>query len=371
MEQKKLGFGLMRLPVLDPKDTTKIDMAQMEEMVDTFLEKGFTYFDTAYVYHKFQSEIAMREALVKRHPRESFTVATKLPVIRLEAEGDQERIFDEQLEKCGVTYFDYYLLHNMAKKSYANAEKFDSFGFAAAKKAEGKIKNLGFSFHEKADFLDEILTAHPEVDFVQLQINYLDWENESVQSRKCWEVARKHGKKIIIMEPVKGGALANVPDAVKKLLADCHPDWSPASWAIRFAASLEGVIMVLSGMSNTEQLSENTAFMADFEPLGEKELAVLKEAAEIISQFEKIPCTACQYCVDGCPQQIPIPEFFAMYNEEKPTLDTGFSENEAYLKLAENRGKASSCIACGQCEEACPQHIEIIDCLKKVKAVFE
>lgn len=323
------------------------------------------------MYHHFQSEIALREALVKRHPRDSFTVASKLPVSFLKAEGDQERIFEEQLEKCGVDYFDYYLLHNLGTEKYATAQKYDSFAFVKAQQAAGRVKRMGFSFHDKAEVLDRILTDHPETEFVQLQINYLDWDSEGVQSRKCLEVARKHGKPVIVMEPVKGGVLANLPKAAKALLAELHPDWSPAAWALGFAASLEGVEMVLSGMSNRVQLVENTEFMKDFEPLTGQEMAALKQAAEIISKFERIPCTDCRYCVDGCPQNIPIPGYFALYNEKKPTLDKKLSGDEDYKKLSENRGKASDCVACGQCEAACPQHIEIIDGLKQIERVFE
>ena len=239
----------MRLPLAESGNFAAVDVAEVERMVDTFLERGFTYFDTAYMYHDFRSECVVREALVERHPRERFTLATKLPTMFLKAEGDQERIFDEQLSKCGVDYFDYYLLHNLNISNYETVERFDSFAFAARMKAEGRIRHLGFSFHDSAELLDEILTAHPETEFVQLQINYLDWDNESIQSRRCYEVARRHGKPIVVMEPVKGGSLAKVPAAAERLLRAVHPDRSPASWAIRYAASLEGVMMVLSGMS--------------------------------------------------------------------------------------------------------------------------
>ena len=318
---KKLGFGMMRLPLTEPENFSAIDIPQVEKMVDMFIDRGFTYFDTAYMYHNHLSECVVRDALVKRHARNSFTLASKLPTMMLSKEGDQERIFAEQLQKCGVDYFDYYLLHSLNKANYKNACRLGSFDFVAQLKKEGKIRHVGFSFHDTAELLDEILTAHPEVEFVQLQINYLDWDNESIQSRKCYETARRHGKPIVVMEPVKGGALARVPKEAQMLFENTRQGMSPASWAIRYAASLEGVMMVLSGMSSLEQLDENTSFMRDFRPLSQDEQRAIEQAVGIINRSIAIPCTACRYCVEGCPQHIAIPEYFALYNADKQSVN--------------------------------------------------
>lgn len=369
---KKLGFGLMRLPLRKADDAGSVDLDAVCKMVDLFLERGFTYFDTAYMYHNSQSEAVLRESLVKRHPRESFTVATKLPVMFLKQKEDVERIFEEQLEKCGVSYFDYYMLHSLNASYYRTAEKFDAFSFLEKKKAEGKIKQIGFSYHDGAELLDEILTKHPEVDFVQLQINYIDWDDESIQSGKCHAVAVKHHKNIIVMEPVKGGTLAQLPEQVTRVFHEMHPHMSDASWAIRYAASLQNVIMVLSGMSNWEQLIDNTEYMREFMPLSAEEQTVLRKAVETLRASIAIPCTACGYCVAGCPQNIPIPKYFSLYNKEKHNLGKGDSTQRAsYETYAPDYGKASECIGCGQCETACPQHLQIIEGLKSVAEVFE
>lgn len=369
---KKLGFGMMRLPLLNCEDAKSVDFEQVCRMVDRFLESGFTYFDTAYMYHDYESERIVQKALVARHPRESFALASKLPSMFLKEAGDQERIFAEQLEKCGVEYFDYYLVHNLNTKNYEIAQRFDSFGFVSNLKKEGKVRKMGFSFHDTAEVLDRILSEHPEVDFVQIQLNYLDWEHESIQSRLCYETCVRHGKPVIVMEPVKGGTLAVVPERVRKLFSSVHPDWSVASWAIRFAATQKNVFMVLSGMSDMQQMEDNLSYMAEFAPLTEKELALLPEAVRLIYADIAVGCTSCRYCVEGCPKNIDIPKLFEVYNAEMRAPNTNReAHEEVYKNLTDMHGKASDCIRCKKCEKACPQHIKITTALKKVAETFE
>ena len=373
MAQKKLGFGLMRLPSLDPNDPGKIDMEQTKQMVDTFLERGFTYFDTAWMYCAFQSERAAKEALVERHPRDSFTLATKLHSGFIKTKEDRDRIFNEQREKTGVEFFDYYLLHDINAHSLDVYNALDCFSWIREKKAQGLVRHIGFSFHDHADLLDRILTEHPEVEFVQLQINYLDWDSEGVQSRKCYEVAEKHGKPVIVMEPVKGGTLAKVPRAVEEMFKAHAPEASVPSWAIRFAASKPNVKIVLSGMSNMAQLLDNTGYMQDFRPLDAGEEACVEKAVSIINANIAVPCTGCSYCTEGCPMHIAIPRYFSLYNtdlQEAPGKDWT-PQREYYDNLTKEFGKASACIACGQCEDVCPQHLPIIEHLKKVSQRYD
>ncbi len=370
-EMKKLGFGMMRMPLQNPEDVTSVDLEQVCKMVDAYLEQGFIYFDTAYMYHKYVSECVIKKALVERYPREQFLLADKMPLSHLKPDSSLEAFFQEQLDKCGVEYFDYYLLHNISKSSYETAEQHDAFAFINQKKAEGKVRRTGFSFHADAQMLEEILAKHhDEVEFVQLQLNYLDWDNDYIQSRLCYEVCRRYGKDVIVMEPVKGGLLAKVPETVEQMMREVSPNLSPASWAIRFAAGLEGVIMVLSGMSDLEQLLDNTSYMKEFQPLSEQEQRVIRQAAELIQAGTAVACTKCRYCVEGCPKQIAIPEYFALYNSQK--LFGGKSNADGYYgNYLDKHGRAGDCIGCGKCERICPQHLKISELMKDVSAVFD
>ena len=371
---KKLGFGLMRMPVNGPMNQADVDVEQVKKMVDLFIENGFTYFDTAWMYNNFASEGVAKAALVDRYPRDRFTLATKLHNAFFNSFEDRDKIFNEQLRKTGAGYFDYYLLHGIEAGSYPHFEKFDCFSWLLEKKAQGLVKHAGFSFHDSPELLDEILTKHPEMEFVQLQINYLDWESPWIQSRKVYETAVKHGKPVIVMEPVKGGTLAKVPPEAEKLLKAAAPNLSVPSWAIRFAASLPGVMMVLSGMSSIAQMEDNLSYMKDFQPLSEADVALTKQVAAIINAQIAVPCTGCAYCTSGCPMQIAIPKYFSLYNEDmrENLAEKGWTVNFTnYDKLTEKFGKAGDCIGCGQCESVCPQHLPIIEKLRDVSAHFD
>lgn len=372
--EKKLGFGLMRLPQNDPADAADIDIEQVKKMVDLFMEKGFTYFDTALMYNGFASESAAKEVLTSRYDRSSYTLATKLHAGFFNSHEEMDEVFEGQLEKTGVEYFDYYLLHGIEAAMLPKYEKFDAFSWLLDKKAQGLVKHAGFSFHDSPELLDEILTRHPEMEFVQIQLNYLDWESQWIQSRRVLEVANKHGKPVIVMEPVKGGTLAKVPEEAEKMLAELDPEMSVPSWAVRFAASQPGVMLVLSGMSNIEQMQDNLSYMEDFKPLTEEEQEVCFRVADVINSQIAVPCTACHYCTEGCPMKICIPEYFSIYNEDmrEDLEEKGWTINFTnYQILNEKFGKASDCIGCGQCEGVCPQHLPIIDYLKDVAAHYE
>lgn len=363
-EVSKLGFGLMRLPKKEPN----MDMEQVKQMVDLFMKAGFTYFDTAYVYQG--SEAAAKEALVDRYPRESYTLATKLNASAADSEEAAKMEFQTSLERTGAGYFDYYLLHALMEDNYKKYDQYHLWDFVKEQKAKGLIKHIGFSFHGGPKLLEQLLKVHPETEFVQLQINYADWESPTVASRANYEVARKFGKSIVIMEPVKGGGLADPPEAVKSLFTGHHQDMSAASWAVRFAASLDGIITVLSGMSNIEQMEDNLSYMKAFKPLDEEERKIIQEAQRILGQSSTIPCTACHYCTEGCPKRIPIPEIFQAMNRQ---LGNGQKKEAVadYQKVTDSAGKASECINCKQCEHACPQHLEITEYLKQCAEALE
>lgn len=363
---KKLGFGLMRLPEKDGK----IDIDQTEEMADLFLENGFTYFDTAYVYFNGESEKAAKRALCDRHERSSFILTSKLPSWVAKNRGEAEKTFYTSLDRTGAGYFDFYLLHSLTNENIHLYDEYDLWNFVQKRKSEGLIKHVGFSFHDNAARLDELLTKHSEVEFVQLQLNYADWESENIQSRKCYEVARKHGKPIIVMEPVKGGSLANLSDVVAKPFRDYDKNASLPSWAIRFSASLDGVITVLSGMSNLAQMNDNISYMRDFKKLNAQELAAVETVRKNLDKVPKIPCTGCKYCMKGCPKGINIPNCFTAMNLYLQYNTLQWAKNK-YSWEASAGHNASDCINCKACERVCPQHIKVPDELKKVAAILE
>ena len=362
----KLGFGLMRLPENDGV----IDHEHVCKMVDKYMEAGMNYFDTAYVYHGGKSEVAAREALVKRYPREDFMVATKLPAWEIKKEEDIERIFSEQLERLGVDYFDFYLLHSIEEgNNYDVYVKYDCFKWGLQKKAEGKIKRFGFSFHRSPELLTEILDKHPEVEFVQIQLNYLDRTNPVVRSQELYDILHERNIPIIVMEPVRGGALASMAPEIEDIFKKKRPESSVASWALRFVGSLPGVMTILSGMSNEEQMNDNIGTFANFEPLSDEEFAIVNQVTDEILRIPQIGCTACKYCCDGCPMKISIPDVFRTINTLRRYPDDWRSKN-FYSGLIQRSGKASDCVGCGQCERVCPQHLPIIDLMKEASEIL-
>ena len=369
-----LGFGMMRLPLVDENDQTSIDFEQVNQMVDAFMDAGFNHFDTAYIYHEGAGENAFKKCVVDRYPRESYKIATKLPLFIITEESQLEPIFAEQLENCGVDYFDYYLLHNVSGFTDTAWKNVDLYLFIQKKKEEGYIKHIGISTHGNAEFLEEILVEHPELEFVLLQINYLDWEDEGIESRKCWEVARKYEKPIMIMEPYKGGFLADVPEDAEKLMKEHNSDKSVVSWAMRFVANLDDVCVVLTGASDLEQLENNIEEIKNAGPLNDEELKILEEVSEIINSNITVDCTKCRYCVDACPEEIDIAKIFDLYNKHKILGKDDWSQpGNAYLNYSklEGVGIASDCTECESCIEECPQQINIPEVLKDVAETFE
>lgn len=369
----KLAFGLMRLPTIDSKEAN-IDVEAFKEMVDEFISNGGTYFDTAYIYHEGNSELAFKKAVVDRYPRDKYTITDKMPMFAVKTKEDLPRIFNEQLNKTGVEYFDYYWLHALKEKSYQLSQETNAFEFISQMKQEGKIKHIGFSFHDSCEVLERILIDHPEVEFVQLQINYIDWlDDENVQSRLCYEVCKKYNKPVMVMEPIKGGKLVNIPSEAEKLMKDYNPDASIASWAIRWVASLDNVYKVLSGMSNLSQVKDNVSYMKDFKELNIEEQKIIDKVSKIIKNNIAIPCTGCRYCIEEnkCPSNICIPKYFDLYNNLKSFNISSSVAKEKYNELNNNYGKASACLKCGMCESHCPQHLKIRDYLDLVVKDFE
>ena len=364
--KKNFGFGCMRLPLLENGD---VDLAETNRMVDTFLENGFNYFDTAHGYLEGKSELALKECLTKRHKREEYILTDKLTMAYFKKQEDIRPFFESQLEACGVDYFDFYLMHAQSEDIFAYFKKCQAYETALELKKEGKIKHFGISFHDKAEVLDKILSEYPQIEVVQIQFNYLDYEDPAVQSRKCYEVCRKLNKPVLVMEPVKGGSLVHLPEDAAAILENLHGG-SAASYAIRFAASFDGMMMVLSGMSNLEQMQDNISFMKEFKPLDDREKEAVRKVAEVFHSKHMIPCTACRYCVEGCPKHISIPDLFACMNAKKVFHDWNA---DYYYNMVHtvNNGKASACIKCGKCEKVCPQHLQIRNLLEEVVGEFE
>ncbi len=365
--KKNFGFGMMRLPM----NGEAVDTEQVSKMVDLFIENGFNYFDTAHGYINGLSELAVRECLSSRHDRSEYLLTNKLTGEYFKKEEDIRPFFETQLKACGVDYFDFYLMHAQNVHLFEKFKKCRAYETAFDLKKEGKVRHVGISFHDQASVLDQILTEYPEIEIVQIQFNYVDYEDESVQSRKVYEVARKHGKPLLVMEPVKGGSLVNLPDDAKKILDDLNGG-SYASYAVRYAASFDGMEMVLSGMSNLEQMQDNISYMKDFKPLDQREMDAVKKVSDVFNSLGMIPCTACHYCIEEnhCPVNILIPNMFDCMNKKMifKTWNQDFYYKEV---LTASNGKASDCVKCGGCEKVCPQHLEIRDLLEKVAQEFE
>lgn len=363
--KKNFGFGCMRLPM----NGDEVNLEETKQMVDAFLDAGFNYFDTAHGYIQGKSETVLKACLTSRYPRDKYILTNKLSGGFFKTEADIRPLFESQLEACGVDYFDFYLMHSQSEGCYSHYKKCRAYETAFELKKEGKVRHVGISFHDRAEFLEQILTEYPEIEAVQIQFNYVDYDDLAVQSRRCYEVCRKYNKPVLVMEPVKGGNLVNLPEEAKAILENLHGG-SPASYAIRFAAGFPGMMMVLSGMSSLRQMQDNISFMRDFKPLNEQEMEAIRQVQEIFKSRNLIPCTACRYCTDGCPQHISIPDLFAVMNTKQIHRDwnADYYYSEVYTK---NGGRASDCIRCGKCERVCPQHLHIRDLLADVAAEFE
>ncbi len=363
----KLGFGLMRLPEIEGK----IDIETVNKMVDDYMDAGFNYFDTAYVYHSGNSEKAFKECITKRYPREAYTVATKLPAWAMTTKEDRDRVFNEQLERTGLDYIDYYLLHSIEEgNNYDAYERLDCFNWGMEKKAEGKIKHFGFSYHGSPELLEQVLDLHPEVEFVQIQLNYVDWDNQVVHSGALYEILKRRNIPMIIMEPVKGGTLANVAPEIESMFKAKDPDASVASWALRFVGSLEGVGTILSGMSNPEQMADNLKTFKNFKPLNSEESALINSVVEKMLDKPLIGCTGCRYCVDGCPANILIPDVFSAINTLR-NFPGDMRPRFFYGGLKDRGAAADACLECGQCEAVCPQHLPIIELMKEASSILD
>lgn len=362
---QKFGFGCMRLPMKNGV----VDTQQMNKMVDTFLKCGFCYFDTAHGYLDGKSEAALKTCLTSRYPREHYILTDKLTNFYFKRESDIRPFFQSQLEACGVDYFDFYLMHAQGAENFTYFKNYRAYETAFALKAEGKVRHVGISFHDKAAVLEQILTEYPQIEVVQIQFNYMDYDDPAVESGKCLEVCKKHGKPVIVMEPVKGGNLANLPADAAAVLNALHGG-SPASYALRYVAGFDGIQMILSGMSSIEQMKDNLSFMNDAKPLNHTEREAVQKVRELFRSKNLIPCTACRYCTAGCPKHISIPDLFACMNAKTAFRDwnADYYYHEVHTKRG---GKASDCIECGQCEKACPQHLPIRTLLKDVEMEFE
>ena len=360
----KFAFGCMRMQC---KENGEIDMDNFRAMVDCYLDAGFNYFDTAHVYFDGKSERALKEGLTSRYPRESYVLTNKLTSSCFEKAEDIRPLFETQLEACGVSYFDFYLIHSVLEGNYGKYTDCRAFEIAQELKAEGKVRHVGMSFHDSPEFLDRVLTEHPELEIVQIQYNYLDLDDPNVQSEACLEVCRKHDKPVLVMEPIKGGGLVFLPDAAIEKLNALN-EGSPAEIALRFAAEQEPVVMVLSGMTTLDQVKENVAFMKDAKPLSSAAHQTIKEVRDMIHALPLVACTGCRYCTDGCPMSINIPGIFRCVNDK---IKFPNRPNSRYGWVTKDGGKASDCIECGACEAVCPQHLPIRDLLKQAAEQFE